>query len=712
MERKILSVFVASPSDLSDERKALRDVVGRLNKIYGRRAGWEIELLGWEDTLAGFSRPQSLINKDVENCDLFIGMIWKRWGTSSGEYSSGFEEEFTIARNRRLSGDRPEIWMLFKRVDEEQHEDPGEQLKKTLDFKKKLVESKELLFKEFENLNHFTGIVSDDLSAYVLDLYTKALKSVGTSETESPTAKTTKSERVEPSSTYNEKNAQLIGVFSKLTRCLGNGKETEIEYWERVRAHLSTTALFSESHIGEIWGSHEANLVYRKRKEWELTLNEWRFLIRTYFGHASNVVPGWYWLSERDITEIEGILFSLSEHDRNTIVREGALLSLEQSNTCPPLELISKLLQDEEQKVVIACLKLLRFCEDINALKLLKPLLSHPTEEVKDLALSAYIDLLYLHDPEQSFVILKDTSKVVTRAYRVSGEKRNLIISKPLLISAVFEAAPRVREFAADYLSKVGSLTKEISEQILKDPDSLVRRIGFEWLLKNGEEFSLSEISKLFPRPKTPATFLSLSRSEVTEDDIVPLVLSKKTKEELEDMVYFYSVYVDGAYEALASTHTTYVAERLRFDLEDHFESLMNKSIDKVKSQYGEQASIVFELYNPDTEQFIRDKLTSSAINGISKLDDKSDIDIAREYIGKLKYGMADDSCISIIEKYGDTTDIERLIDVAKKSYGSTKERAVSVGIKLSSNPEKIIRELVKSQDKIISEIAADQITC
>lgn len=187
------------------------------------------------------------------------------------------------------------------------------------------------------------------------------------------------------------------------------------------------------------------------------------------------------------------------------------------------------------------------------------------------------------------------------------------------------------------------------------------------------------------------------------------LVLLKKTKEELEDMVDFYSGHGNEAYEALASTHTAYVAERLRCDLEDHFESLRNKSIDKLKSQFGEQASILLDRYNPDTEQFIRDKFTASAIKGIAKLGNKSDIDIAREYIGKLKYGMADDSCISIIERYGDTTDIERLIDVAKKTYGSIRERAASVAIKLSSNPEKTIRELVKSQDKIISEIAANQ---
>ena len=90
MDRKILNVFVASPSDLSSERKILRTVAERISKIFGRRTGFQIEVLGWEDTLSSFYRPQALINKDVEICDLFIGLMWQRWGTESGEYSSGF----------------------------------------------------------------------------------------------------------------------------------------------------------------------------------------------------------------------------------------------------------------------------------------------------------------------------------------------------------------------------------------------------------------------------------------------------------------------------------------------------------------------------------------------------------------------------------------------------------------------------------------------
>jgi len=560
-------------------------------------------------------------------------------------------------------------------------------------------------------LDDFKSLVFDDLSAYLLDLYNKNLKPMVTSESESPAAKISQSEKMDSSSVCNEKNAQLVGVFSKLTRCLGDGKETEIEYWERVRAYLSTTALFSESHIGETWSSHEVNLAYRKRKEWDLTFNEQWFLMRSYFGHTSSVIPGWYWFSEKDVSEMDNILFSFAVYDQNTKVREGALLALDATNTCLPIDLISKLLQDEDQKIIIAGLKLLRHCEDFNVLKLLEPLLNHSNEEIKSLALSAYIELLYLHDPEQSFQILKDKSQVVPRSYEVAGEKLNLNISEPLLISAVFEAAPKVREFVAGYLSRVNALTKEISEQILKDPDSLVRKIGFDWLLKNGVDFSISTISKLFPKPEKPSSYLGLgiSRPEVTEDDLIPLVLSRKTKEELEDMIDFYTGHGKKAYEALASVYTAYMAERIRSDLRDHFEGLRNKSINRLKAQYGEQGSMsLLGGYNPELEQFIRDTFVAAAIKGLAKLDDKSDIIFAREYIQKTQYGMADDSCISIIEKHGDTTDIDQLIGLAENAYGSIKKRAVTASIKLSSNPQEIIRKLVQSEDKSLSEIAAN----
>ena len=103
--RKILTVFLASPSDLVEERKVARKVVETINRIVSLSIGWHIDLRGWEDTLPNSGRPQAHINKDVESCDLFIGMLWGRWGSSTGQYSSGFEEEFELAKK----------WVVLKR---------------------------------------------------------------------------------------------------------------------------------------------------------------------------------------------------------------------------------------------------------------------------------------------------------------------------------------------------------------------------------------------------------------------------------------------------------------------------------------------------------------------------------------------------------------------------------------------------------------------
>ena len=143
-QMNVLRVFLASPSDLVDERKATKEMVDRLNSSI-RETGWAVELLGWEDRLPGFGRPQAQINEDVDACDLFLGVLWRRWGSQSGKFKSGFEEEFERALNRRRQSVSPEIWIYFKRVDDTS--DPGEQLRQVLTFRKNLEQHRTLLFR-------------------------------------------------------------------------------------------------------------------------------------------------------------------------------------------------------------------------------------------------------------------------------------------------------------------------------------------------------------------------------------------------------------------------------------------------------------------------------------------------------------------------------------------------------------------------------------
>jgi Domain of unknown function (DUF4062) len=76
--RRVIRVFLASPGDLHDERRAVRDVATEINESLANPLGYHVDLMGWEETIAGYGRSQQLINQEVGRCDLLIGMMWKR----------------------------------------------------------------------------------------------------------------------------------------------------------------------------------------------------------------------------------------------------------------------------------------------------------------------------------------------------------------------------------------------------------------------------------------------------------------------------------------------------------------------------------------------------------------------------------------------------------------------------------------------------------
>jgi hypothetical protein len=204
---------------------------------------------------------------------------------------------------------------------------------------------------------------------------------------------------------------------------------------------------------------------------------------------------------------------------------------------------------------------------------------------------------------------------------------------------------------------------------------------------------------------------LGLSRPEVTEDDIIPFVFTRKSRLELEELIDYYSGHGNVAYEALAVTYTAEVAQRLRSDLKENFSGLKSRSIDKLYSEYGDKASTLVSQYKPDLEQFIIDNFTAAAMKGLAKLCVKEDIEFARNYLGGLKYGMADEACISIIEKYGDDSDIDLLIKKAEKMYGKKQEMAIVAAIKICCDKPLLIEKLIDSQNNNISVIAAKQVS-
>ena len=93
-----IRVFVASPGDVPDERDALDEVVDDLRHSFD---DLDVRLLRWErDTYPAMGRPQGVVNDQVGEFDVFVGVMWKRFGTRTGEADSGTEEEFNRAFER------------------------------------------------------------------------------------------------------------------------------------------------------------------------------------------------------------------------------------------------------------------------------------------------------------------------------------------------------------------------------------------------------------------------------------------------------------------------------------------------------------------------------------------------------------------------------------------------------------------------------------
>lgn len=157
------TIFVSSPSDLSEERAALEEVVKELNLTYGNANNCVIELLKWETHSApGISKShtQDIINNDIgDDYDIFLGLLWKRFGTPTKNADSGTEEEFNKALTRFQEGNlQPQILFYFKNsVPNSLNDIDPEQFLKVNQFKKSIPKDM-MLYWEFdtvENLQNF-----------------------------------------------------------------------------------------------------------------------------------------------------------------------------------------------------------------------------------------------------------------------------------------------------------------------------------------------------------------------------------------------------------------------------------------------------------------------------------------------------------------------------------------------------------------------------
>jgi len=167
---KVISIFVASPSDVCDERAKLEDVIQEINETRSRELGLRLELVRWEThAFPDISDDaQAVINEQIpDDYDLFIGIMWQRYGTPTGRAGSGTVEEFERAKARfDADNDSVKIMFYFKDDPIPPSQIDTEQITKVNDFKNRLGDEGSLYW-EFVGIEEFGKLVRIHLTRQI-----------------------------------------------------------------------------------------------------------------------------------------------------------------------------------------------------------------------------------------------------------------------------------------------------------------------------------------------------------------------------------------------------------------------------------------------------------------------------------------------------------------------------------------------------------------
>ena len=151
-----LTVFVASPGGLDEERQAVENIASTLSSTIGNLIDVTITVKRWEQIEGRAGAPQPQIDPWVEQCDVFIGVVHRRWGSPPDtEYDSGFAKEFDLAIKRWKSTGQPSISLFFKDVDSESLSDPGIQLQKVVDFRSSIEKNWSTFYNRYQSVSDF-----------------------------------------------------------------------------------------------------------------------------------------------------------------------------------------------------------------------------------------------------------------------------------------------------------------------------------------------------------------------------------------------------------------------------------------------------------------------------------------------------------------------------------------------------------------------------
>jgi hypothetical protein len=157
---QVLKVMIASPSDVVEERAALREILHAWNDVHAAFRKLVLLPVSWEtNTTPTMGAPaQEIINEQIlEEADILIGIFWTRLGSATTSYKSGTVEEI-----KKHTGAGKIAKLYFSSTPVRPDSVDPEQYKSLNEFKAECKANG--LFETFENLADFQAKFSRQLA--------------------------------------------------------------------------------------------------------------------------------------------------------------------------------------------------------------------------------------------------------------------------------------------------------------------------------------------------------------------------------------------------------------------------------------------------------------------------------------------------------------------------------------------------------------------
>ena len=684
--RKIVKVFLASPGDLVDERKTARTIVDEFNSQLAEALGYQVELVGWEDTLPGLGRPQEIINRDLDGCDFFVGMLWKRWGTAPGTepYTSGFEEEFYRAMARHEKEGRPEISLLLKEIDAASLADPGIHLSQVQKFKSQVFAERKLLAGTFTDARDFETKFRRCIQGYVIGLNAEE-KATASEKDQAPLVdqdkeslqKDIKADSIAPNAVGG---AAFLGDFAAAIENAPDGQALWPEEVARVRLLASISAMHSNDQHS--LGTHDANLLYKARTKFPFSRRELLKLLDAGLDHSDDAnVPLWHWL--KAVNGFRGNRFPICSVVGPTDRRIRALKAM--SLICEPIgeekefgrkDFIRFWLSERaESALKVAALEYLGACGKASDLPAIQEEYTRNETQTAGAAVDAIVRITLRENRSAALNVL-----ITLQPNAVARNLLNMLFEdeaefdNDILLRSLNHRCSSVRAFGAKLLRSRKALTVSMSELLLEDDDAEVRHEAMQALIANGRPFTLAQASALLVRnnkTQTARGLLAMSRKDIVGEyyferykkqyfDAIPTTqLEELERSEFLDLDSYFS---------LARRDFQARGDDLRNAAGDQFKTRFNAVIDDLAKLHGSASDLVESARNLGS--FLCGKFTREALNIICSQRNPADLTLVRSILSgsKIEYSSFD---LQYLTDCGEWSDIPLIIELLERpDYG------------------------------------------